>query len=244
MTYYWLLGLCIVVGAAGGWLRRRNPGWGQVLIGAGCLGIVGLLGWQVSSFARGGRSRAVDRYQAAVAYRMGYEVLAELRGYEGTIGLLLPPDTRANQAALDTLFNTFARVLAPLPALQIKDAPLATRSRSVLEGRVPLAAFDAALAELPDCLAYVSFAGVPADIARSALWQRARSTPLFVFDPSGGTNWLALLEQGRIRRVIVPRSDTADEGRGQAIVGPPHELFERFFLAIGPSDVAAGKAVP
>lgn len=235
-SYFLLLLLCAGVGAAGFLWRRHSAGPGSACLGVAGLGLAILLGWQVYQFTAAGKPRPVNRAYAAVAYHMGYEVLQELRGLNGSICLILPPETRSNQAELDSLFNTFARVLAPLPTLQIKEASLDAKPRQVAAGRLPIEAFERALAQVPEALAYVSFAGLPSDLNRLSLWATTNAAPLYAFDPSGGTNWLAALKQGRLRRVIVPRPEAQAEDRTQPTAGPPDELFARFFLLATPAN--------
>lgn len=243
MTGYFLwLFLCLLVAGAGHVLERRGLRWGRVLLAFGVVGSAALVIVQAYRTVFRGGGSAIDRHSAALAYFMGYEVVGELRGIDGTLCVILPPDTAANQDRLDSLFNTFARVLAPLPTLRLHAVSLEAKDRQVGTGRVPLERFERAVAEVTNALAYVSFAGVPVDLERWSVWSGPSPPPVFVYDPSGGRAWLPALKQGRIRRVVVHRPDLNPAER--TTVGPPDEIFRRHFLLLKPADAAAWEPAP
>jgi len=233
MTYFLWLGLFLVLGAVGFSLRRRGGLVGPGLMAVGAVGLGATLTWRVYAFFHAGRPPPADRLHAAVAYFMGYEVMGELRGLSGPICLVLAEETSANRDTLDALFNTFARVLAPLPGIQPKEAPLRVKPALVRAGQVPRAEFERALAEVPNALAYVSFVGVPLECDQLALFGRTNAAPLYVFDPTGGQTWRAALKAGKIRRVIVPRLDAEANG-GPPPAGPPDEIFRQHYLMVTP----------
>ena len=238
MSYFlWLLGGLAAAGA-GRALRRRAPRAGLVLAVGGVLASVGAITWQVRAFVSGGAAPAIDRYSATVAYFMGHEVLNELRSFDGPVFLLLPPDRRGNQRELDSLFNTFARVLAPVAGLAVRDVTVAATDREIREGRVPLAAFEQALAAATGAVACVSFAGVPAGVETLPILQGPRRPLVFVYDPSGRTGWVASLRTGVLRRVIVARPD-AGRDTPAGVTGPPDEIFKRHFLLAKPGTAEA-----
>ena len=90
------------------------------------------------------------------------------------------------------------------------------------------------MSNAPPAVAYVSFAGVPADIENLLAMARPQSPACFVFDPWGTTNWLTALKQGRIRTVIVPRPGVNSPAGGE-IVGEPNEVFNRLYLMATPA---------
>jgi len=239
MTYFALVTLCLVTGAVGFLLRRKTTPIGNGLVATACLGVATLVGWQVFRFSSVGAARPVDRAYAAVAYHLGYEIMGSLRGVRGTIGLILPPENRANRPALDSAFDTLARVLAPLPDLALKELTLSAPLRQIDGGTVPWEAFEQALAAAPNALAYVSFTGLPRETDRLSLWNQVNPPPLFVFDPSGGTNWLAPLKQGRLKRVILPRPELWRQSGRLPTAGPPDEIFQRWFQWATPDNADA-----
>jgi len=216
-------------------LRRRAPAAGVVLMGLAGAGALVLLGLQVRRFTSGGAGRAVDRDAAAAAYFLGFEVLGDLQRGEGTIALLLPPETRGNSRLLDSWFDTFARVVTPLEGVAVKEVTVRCSGRLAAEGRVPVEAVEGALAEVPGALAWVSFVGVPVGGSGAAAWPGAGAPPVYVYDPGGGTGWVAALKQGRIRRVVVPRPRLEGRAEGPA-AGPPDQLFRENFLMATPSN--------
>lgn len=238
MNYYgWLVGSLALAGI-GLLVRKRQLVAGTVLAAVGALAAMGVIVWQVYGLAFGSTNAPpVDRQQAVVAYFMGYEVLAELNSRKGTVALVLPPDTRANQAELDSLFNTFARVVAPVTGLKLVDVSVAAEPRAIREGNVSAAAFNAAVADLTNLVACVSFVGVPREVERLALRQAEPPVPLFVYDPSGGTHWVVDLKAGHIRRVIVPRP--LAPGEMIPVGGAPDELFRRGFRLATPATAEA-----
>ncbi len=243
-AYFLWLALFLAISLAGYLAARRNALVGRTLMAVGAIGCGVLVIRQVYQVAFGGAGRPMDRSIAAAAYYLGHELLGQLPSLEGDICLILPPDSSANQAVLDTAFDTFARVLAPLPTLRLKEASLRTKLRLVEEGRVPNEAFEQALQQVPDAIAYVSFAGVPSDVKRLSLCTKTNPVPFLVFDPSGGRAWAEMIDQGRIRCVVVPRSELEGGLRGAAI-GPPDEIFkERFLMFRSPNGESASRGAP
>lgn len=235
MTYFlWLLA-GLALGAAGVWLRRTRPRTGAALAVVGAGAAIGAVGWQVRSSLFTAAPPALDRYSATVAYFMGQAVLDELRSFEGAVYMLLPPDRGHNARALDSLFNTFARVLAPVAGLRVQDIVVHASEREIQEGRVSLAAFDQALSRATGAVACVSFVGWPREAVKAPPVPAPSPPLLFVFDPAGGTAWQPSLRHGAIRRVIVARPDAVREQEGP-LHGPPDELFQRFFLMVRPQD--------
>jgi hypothetical protein len=63
-----------------------------------------------------------------------------------------------------------------------------------------------------------------------------------VFDDDRTTNWLGALKDGRIRAVVLPRSE-AGVRAGEGIAGMPETIFERYYFLATPAnadEIAAG----
>lgn len=232
----WYFGLLAVFGALGvaGWLlRARSPRLGTALLGGAVAGFVAAVGWQVVRSTAGGTPRPVDRHSAALAYFIAYAAAPDVAARPGPVAILLPEETRGNRTTLDSLFDTVARVLSPLPGVEIKEAPVVARPVEVDRGALPMPAFTQALRGVPDAVVWISFVGIPPDFASappSALPPRG-----YVYDPAGGTAWLEPLKSGRLQRVVVPRPPT-DEHEVRPNAGPPDELFRAHFLMATPQN--------
>jgi hypothetical protein len=238
MHYFLWLFAGLALAGVGLAVRRHHLRAGGAMVGLGTITCLAAIGWQVRTFVFSASSPAIDRYHATVAYFLAQGVLEETRTFSGPVYLLLPPDRRGNQRQLDSLFDTFARVFAPVPDLEVRDVVVAASEREIQGGKVTAAAFSQALAAATGAVACVSFVGWPDDFELPPPRPGARRPLLFVFDPSGGTTWRLPLARGQLRRVIVPRPNT--ESRGPAgPTGPPDELFERFFLLARPANADA-----
>ena len=238
MTYFLWLFAGLALAVTGLVARRHRRHVGGVMVGLGTIVCLAAIGWQVRTFVFSPASPAIDRYHATVAYFLAQGVLEETRTFAGPVYLLLPPDRRGNQRQLDSLFDTFARVFAPVPDLVVRDVVVAASEREIRGGKVTAAAFSQALAAATGAVACVSFVGWPADFEPPSPGPATRRPLLFVFDPSGGTAWRVPLARGQLRRVIVPRPDADAPGRAGP-TGPPDELFERYFLLARPGNADA-----
>lgn len=229
--YFFVLLSFLALAAFGFFLRDRARSLGQSLMVAGCVGCVALAAWQLyrSFYDSGEISR--DRYHAVVAYAMGHQVAREFAGRKGKVCLIFPPESASSADALDTLFETFARVLRPFPGLEVKEATLRVKAKLARNGQVPAAAFEQAFAEVPNAVAYISFAGIPQDSETLSVFSKREPPAVFIYDATGGTNWGNALKQRRIRAVIVPRPDVKPPGKG-AIAGPPEAIFKEYFLMV------------
>ena len=108
-------------------------------------------------------------------------------------------------------------------------------AKAAKKGSIALAAFQHAVSKATQpIIAYVSFAGAPAQIEQLVAASSMADSGLFVFDPWSTTNWLAALKSGRVRTVIVPRPN-ADHGADTGISSEPHEVFSRLYLMGTPS---------
>ncbi len=227
MTYYLLLALALGVAGLGCALHRRFPGTAQVLIIGGCVGSLACVGWQVRETLFSPAGKGPDRGQAVVAYYLANQVLGEVADREGDLVLLFPPANAIDEEAVGTYAGTFSRVLRGFPGLKVRLLTLSVPGKAAKSGQISLGAFTQALSNTAPALAYVSFAGVPADIGKF----RPGTQPgaFFVFDPWGTTNWLGALKTGQVRVAIVPRPGTRQRADAD-VAGEPREVFERLYL--------------
>lgn len=119
------------------------------------------------------------------------------------------------------------------PELEVQIATLEAPGREAKAGTIPLAAFKQVVAKYPGALAFVCFAGVPADMETLFPLDQPTVPPVFVFDAGGTTNWVPALVQHRIRSVIVPRPDV-DPATMSGIAGLPGEIFGRLYYLATP----------
>lgn len=225
MGYFGLLALFSVLGLAGGVLRSRSPRVSAGLLFLAVTGFVAALVWQVFRVSVGDRPSPVDRHSAALAYFLGHAAVGDIAAQPGTVAILLPTETARNRTTLNSLFDTVARVLSPIPGIEIREVTIGARATEIERGEVPLADFTNALAGVPNLTAWFSFVGLPRDFA-SAEPPAGRG---YVYDPSGGMAWVEPLKAGRLQRVVVPQPEGApDEARPSA--GPPDEIFAAHFL--------------
>jgi len=233
MTYYVSLVLALAIAGVGCVVRRRSVFWGQAMMVAGCIGCVGCIAWQVRQTLFTPEAKGPDRGQAVVGYYLANQVLSKIPENEGSILLFFPPDSVMDSERVGTYAGTFSRVLGACPGLKVHALTLAVPDRAAKAGQIDLASFQRAASNAPSALAYVSFAGVPADIEN---FRHAEAQPpgFFVFDPWGTTNWLAALRKGRVSTVIIPRPDV-QPGAGDEISGEPAEVFKQLYLMATPA---------
>ncbi len=226
MWVYYLI--CFFIAGLGYGLRSKSAPVGNGLAAIGALVAVILM---ISDFAKEfSGSNQVDRYQGVVGYMMGQNFLRMVPEKSGEVALIFPPDEAYSTEALDSLFDTFARVLMPFGGLKIKDASLEVDADDARNGQIPAAVFNQALADFPNAIAYVSFAGAPSDDSSLNVWESdgdIPAKPFFVYDPAGTENWRKPLENGKIALVIRPKPGV-DRG-GDKVAGPPNEIFDKYF---------------
>jgi hypothetical protein len=233
MTYYFILGLALAVAGSGYLARRRSSFWGQGMMIAGCLGCAGCLAWQIRQNLFSPSAKGPDRSQAVVGYFLANQVLREAGNQQGSVVLFFTPESVLDAETVGTYAGTFSRVLRGFPALKVQVLTLAVPSKAAKAGLIPLTAFQQATSNAPSAVAYVSFAGVPADIDRFLPMSGQGGPGFFVFDPWKTTNWLGALRAGRVRSVIVPRPGV-HPGPDSEISGAPDEVFNQLYLMATP----------
>jgi hypothetical protein len=232
MTLLWLLGALLVSGL-GGWLSRRWRVLGGVMMILGGLGLIGIIAVQVRQNVFSPEPKQPSRCNMAVSYYLANCVLGDLAGQSGNVVLLFP-QRRVMDADTERSFEE--GFVAPLRhgrgALHIKALHLEGRTREASQSAL---AFGQALVQARDALAVVSYAGVPADFATLTATGQPKLPPVYVFDPSGTTNWLGPLKAGQIQAVVAPRPGVDARSR-EAAAGMPESLLERFYLLVTPAN--------
>lgn len=229
MTFLLLLA-ALVISAIGIWLSRRGQALGQVIIVLGCLGLIGVLAFQVRRNFFPPQPPMSNRCNVAVSVCLANCLLADLAGQEGNVVLLFPPrrlmDAETEQSFEEgfVLPMRHSRGNLHLRALQLEGA-----NRDAAHS---LRAFKQALAQTQDALAVVSYAGAPAGFDSLLSVSDPKVPPLYIFDPEGTTNWLSSLKQGRVHSVIIPRPGV-NPAKAQ-ITGSPDELFAKLYLLVTP----------
>jgi len=236
MTYYFFLALALTVAALGYLVRRRSDFWGQAMMIAGGVGCVGCIAWQVRQTIFPPVVMGPDRGQAVVGYFLANQVLGEVGSEQGQVVLFFPPESVLDEETVGTYAGTFRRVLRGFPNLKVQVLTLAVPDKAAKAGQIPLSAFRQATSNSPPAVAYVSFAGVPADIEKFGSTDQAQGPGFFLFDPWGTTNWLWALRKGQVRAVIVPRPGVRHVA-GTEVSGEPNEIFNRFYLLATPATV-------
>jgi hypothetical protein len=237
MIYYVFLLAALAVAAAGVGVRRRSERLGQWMVVLGVLGCAGCLAWRVRQTIFPPDAAGPDRGQAVLGYFLAQHVLAEVGNQQGTIVLMFPPESVFDADTVGTCAGTFSRVLRSFPELKVEVLTLEASRKAAKTGQFGLAVFQQAVAKTPPALAYVSFAGVPADIEKFATPGSQARPGFFVFDPWGTTNWFGALRSGRVRTVIVPRPGINRRASAE-VSGEPHEVFNQLYLMGTPSTAA------
>jgi hypothetical protein len=242
MTNYLFIALAVTLAAAGFLVRKKSYIAGQAMIVIGCLGCAGVLVWQLRENVFTPSGAGPDRGQAVVSYYLASQVLGEAANKQGSVILFFPPESVLDSETVGTYSGTFSRVLRGFPGLKVEVLTLDVPSRAAKAGQIPLSAFQRATSNAPSAVAYVSFAGVPADIEKFFPGEAAAGAGMFVFDPWATTNWLGALKKGRIRSVIVPRPGVR-HSPGSEISGEPQEVFSQLYLMATPAtaDKIAGE---
>jgi hypothetical protein len=230
MTFLLLLA-ALVMSGVGVWMSRRWRVLGQVMMGLGGLGLIGVLALQVRQNLFPPQPKMPNRCNMAVSYCLANCLLGDLAGQSGNVVLLFPQrrlmdaDTEQSYEEGFVLTLRHGRGKLHLKALRLEGG-----NRDAGHG---LSAFKQALAQTPEALAIVSYAGAPSGFETLFSAGQPKIAPLYVFDPEGTTNWLSALKQGRIRSVIVPRPGV-NPATTAGIAGPPGEIFDQLYLLATP----------
>jgi hypothetical protein len=228
MTFLLLLAALALAGA-GGWMSRRWRTWGQALMVLGGVGLIAVVVLQVRQNVFPPQSRAPNRYEMAVSFSLANCLLADSAGQSGKVILLFPERRVMDEAAEGSYEEGF------IPPLRHGRGKLDLKAVRLEGANGDVAAFKQALAQDPDALAVVSYAGVPAG-CETLFSAGPASGPLFyVFDNDGTAHWLGPLKAGRIKAVVVPQPGV-DAHAGQGIVGTPETIFDRYYLLATPAN--------
>jgi hypothetical protein len=226
-----LLLAALVVSGVGVWMSRRWRVLGQVMMGLGGLGLIGVLAFQVRQNLFPPQPRMPNRCNMAVSVCLANCLLADLAGQSGNVVLLFP-QRRLMDA--DTEQSYEEGFVLPLRhgggRLHLKALRLEGGNRDAGHG---LSAFKQALAQAQEALAIVSYTGAPSGFETLFSAGQPKIAPLYLFDPEGTTNWLSALKQGRVRSVIVPRPGI-NPAAAAGLAGPPGEIFDQLYLLATP----------
>jgi hypothetical protein len=226
-----LLLAALVVSGVGVWMSRRWRVLGQVMMGLGGLGLIGVLAFQVRQNLFPPQPKMPNRCNMAVSLCLANCLMGDLAGQSGNVVLLFPPrrlmdaDTEQSYEEGFVLPLRHGRGKLHLKALRLEGG-----NHDPGQG---LSAFRQALAQALEPLAIVSYAGAPAGFETLFSAGQPKIAPLYIFDPEGTTNWLSALKQGRVRSVIVPRPAT-NPSVGAGLAGPPGEIFDQLYLLATP----------
>jgi hypothetical protein len=226
-----LLAAALVLSGAGAWMSRRGRVLGQLMMALGGVGLIGVVALQVQQYVFAPQPRMPGRCEMAVSYCLANCLVGDIARQNGSVVLLFPqrrlmdPDTERSyeEGFIPPLRHGHAM-------LHVKALRLEGRNRNAGHD---LSAFQQALAQAPEALAIVSYAGVPADFETLFSAEQPKIPLFYVFDPDGTTHWLGALKARRIRAVVLPRPGVDPRGR-EAIAGTPEMIFERFYLLATP----------
>jgi hypothetical protein len=226
-----LLLAALVVSGVGVWVGRRWRVLGQVMMGLGGVGLIGVLAFQVRQNLFPPQPKMPNRCNMAVSVSLANCLLGDLAGQSGTVVLLFPPRRLMDADTEQSYEEGFVLPLRHGGGnLHLKALRLEGASHDAGQG---LSAFKQALAQAQEALAIISYAGVPGGFETLFSAGEPKIAPLYVFDPERTTNWLSLLKQGRIRSVIVPRPGI-NPVAAAAIAGPPDAVFAQLYLLATP----------
>lgn len=224
MMFAFLL-LALAVSGVGAWMGRRWRALGQVLMVVGGLGLIAIMAIQVRQNLFSPPPESPGRCELAVSSCLGNFVGGDLDGQTGTVILLFPSLMDAHEE--ESYEQGFALPLRHgHAALHLKALHLEVEKGQTACG---LEAFKKALAQVPDALAYVSYAGAPPGFDTLFSADQPTVAPFYVFDAQGTTNWLAPLKNGRVRAVVLPRPGVTARDR-EAATGMPEAILDQFYL--------------
>ena len=193
----------------------------------GGLGLIAIVAVQVRQNLFPPPPESPGRCELAVGSCLGNFVGSDLKAQSGTVILLFPSQSLMDAHQEQSYEQGF---VLPLrhghAALHLKALHLEVEKG---QAACDLAAFRKALEQVPDALAYVSYAGAPPGFDTLFSADQPTSAPFYVFDAQGTTNWLAPLKNGRVRAVVLPRPGVAPHARESA-TGMPEEILDQFYL--------------
>jgi hypothetical protein len=232
MTLPLLLAALLLAGL-GGWLGRRRRVLGQAMMVLGGLGLIGSVAWQIRQNVFSPQPRMPNRCEMAVSSCLATCMMEDTAGQGGSVVLLFPQRRLMDAETERSYEEGFTPPLRHGHVrLHVKAVRLEPGDRDAGHG---LAALKRALAQTPEALAVVSYAGVQTGFESLFADSQPRIPPFYVFDPDGTTNWLAALKAGHIRAVVLPRPGVNPRDRETA-AGMPEALFERYYLLATPAN--------
>src|ERR1017187_10704142 len=83
-----LLVAALVVSGGGVWMSRHWRVWGQVMMGLGGLGLIGVLALQVRQAVFSPQPKMPNRHEMAVSYGLANCLLGDLAGQSGSVVLV------------------------------------------------------------------------------------------------------------------------------------------------------------
>jgi hypothetical protein len=235
MTTLLLLAALAVAGAGVG-ISRRWRVFGQAVMVAGGLGLMGVVVLEVRQNVLPQRPDARKRCAMAVSYGLANCLLGDMSGQSGKVVLLFPPRSVMDAETEKNYEDGF------LLSLRHGRANLKLKAARLEGAKGDLAAFKRTLEQDREAMAVVSFAGAPEGLDTLFSAGQTEGPSFYVFDADGTTRWLGALKAGRIKAVVVPRpgTDVRDaEGMGRM----PEKILDRFFLLATPEnaeEIAAG----
>lgn len=192
-------------------------------MGLGGLGLIAVIASQFRQNILSPQPKARNRYEMAVSFCLANCLLGDAAGQSGSVLLLFPQRHVMSADSEENYEEGF------VPPLRHGRGKLTLKAVRLDGANRDLSAFKQALAQAPEAMAVVSYAGVPAGF-ESLFSAGQTNIPLFyAFDAEGTTDWLGALKEGRIKAVVVPRPGVDARVRGAA-GGMPESIFEQFYL--------------
>jgi hypothetical protein len=224
-----LLLAALAIAGVGALIGRRWRVFGQATMGLGGLGLIAVIVVQLRQNVFQPQPKLPNRYQMAVSHVLANSMLVDLAGQSGKVVLLFPRRRDMDEHTEDSYEEGF------LPPLRHGRTKLDLKAVRLEGPNADLSAFKQALAQTPEAIAVISYAGVPPGFESLFPAAQQASLPFFVFDRDGTTHWLAALKTGRIRAVVVPRPGV-DPHSAAGVAGMPDTIFDRFYLLATPAN--------
>ena len=158
MTYFLLVAVALAIGGIGFLLRRRSTALGQGLILVSCLGLVGILGWQVRGSFSAGDAKPPNRAHAVVSFYLANQTQTVIAGHRGVVVMVLPPAGALDAETAESYANAPALRAARTSGMGAGNRPSGRAGESGASGKIPLTAFQQLTARHPATLAFVCLA--------------------------------------------------------------------------------------